>query len=159
MRLRIVVLCLSATVVLVAGCGGGSGSSGGGSTDAAQGKPLTKAQYIAKGEAICGEIPKSFTQKRGALARELKKKGQKMTKSEENLKAAVPPLNVAVEEFKQLVPPKGEGQKTEAVIQALEKAAKGLEEEPESGLTGPKSPFAEFQHVTSAYGLQFCSGL
>jgi hypothetical protein len=181
MRLRIVVLSVFAAAVLVAGCGGGGSSSSGGSTgggsssgstaantsegttsgseEGKEGKPLTKAQYIKQGDAICGEIPKSYTQKLQALEKELKKKGQKPTKSEENLTAAVPPLYVAIEEFEQLTPPSGEEQKTEAIIAALENAAKGIEEKPESELSGPKSPFAEFQKLTKAYGLQFCSSL
>jgi hypothetical protein len=179
MRLRIVVLSVFATAVLVAGCGGGGSSSGGGSTAGgstaantsegktgseegktteAEGKPLTKAQYIGKGEAICAEVPKRYNQKLSAFEKELKK-GQKPTKSEENLNAAVPPLYEAIEEFEQLSPPKGEEQKTEAIIDALESAAKGLEEKPESELSGPKSPFAEFQKLTKAYGLEFCSSL
>ena len=47
----------------------------------------------------------------------------------------------------------------EAIIAALEKAAEGLEKKPNSPLSGPKSPFAEFQKLTKAYGLAVCSQL
>jgi len=42
---------------------------------------------------------------------------------------------------------------------ALEAAAKGLEAKPESALSGPKSPFAEFQKLTQEYGFKVCSQL
>lgn len=133
-----------------------SEEAGGSETSAT---PLSKKAFVKKGDAICEGIPKTYGNELKALERELKKKGKKPTKSEQNLRAAVPPLHVAVEEFQQLSPPEGEEAKVEAIIKALESAAKGLEEKPESELSGPKSPFNEFQKLTKAYGLQFCSQL
>ncbi len=177
MRVSAILIAAVLVVILAVGCGGSSGSSsessssggqsgteGSGessttSSEKPQGPPLSKKAYVKEGDAICGGIPTNYNKELEALNKELKKKGQKPTKSEETLKAAVPPIYVAVEEFQQLSPPKGEEQKTEAIIAALEGAAKGLEEKPESELSGPKSPFAEFQKLTKAYGFQFCSSL
>jgi hypothetical protein len=172
--------------VLVAGCGGSSGSSGSsgsesnasssessgdGSTSGSEeseksgegekpsGKPLTKKAMIKEGDAICQGIPTSYNEKLEALQKELKKKGKKPTKAEETLEAAVPPIFVAVEEFEKLTPPKGDEAEIEAIIAALGSAAKGLEEKPESELSGKKSPFNEFQELTKKYGFEFCSQL
>jgi hypothetical protein len=181
------VAALLLLAVLVAGCGGSSGSgsgsggsessasssesSGSGSTASSEeseeesgeekpsGKPLSKKAMIKEGDAICGKIPASYNKKREELEKELKKSGKKPTKAEENLKAAVPPLFVAIEEFEKLTPPKGEEEKIEAIVAALGNAAKGLEEKPESELSGPKSPFNEFQELTKKYGFEFCSQL
>jgi len=165
MRVSASFVAVLVFAALIAGCGGGSSSDSGGSTASGEksekptGPPLSKKAMIKEGEAICGKIPANYNKKRAALEKELKKKGQKPTKSEENLKAAVPPLFVAVEEFEQLVPPKGDEAEIEAIIKALESAAKGLEEKPESELSGPKSPFNEFQTLTKKYGFEFCSQL
>jgi hypothetical protein len=35
----------------------------------------------------------------------------------------------------------------------------GLEENPEGGLSGPESSFAEFNELTQKYGFQVCSRL
>jgi hypothetical protein len=58
-----------------------------------------------------------------------------------------------------LNPPAGEERTLEKVVSALELAAKGMEEAPNSELSGPKSPFAEFQKLTKEFGFETCSGL
>lgn len=129
------------------------------SGEESSGKPLSKKAMIKEGDAVCGKIPAGYNEKREALEKELKKKGKKPTKSEENLKAAVPPIYVAIEGFEKLTPPQGDEAEIEAIVKALESAAKGLEEKPESELSGPKSPFNEFQELTKRYGFEFCSQL
>ncbi|MDX6625601.1 MAG: hypothetical protein QOE56_590 [Solirubrobacterales bacterium] len=167
MRLKIILGSALAIAILVVGCGGGGGSSsgtsaggtGGTTTNASSdggGKPLSKKQFIAKGDAICVKVPPSYNSKLQELEKEAKKP---LSPAEKNLKAAVPPLYVAVEELGGLTPPKGDEQKAEAITGALEAAAKGVEEKPTSELSGPKSPFAEFQKLTGEYGFAGCSQL
>ena len=178
MRLKLTVICLALIAIVAVGCGGSGGSSGGssgggsatesssagdsgsGGESAPKGKPLTKAAFIKEGDGICAKIPQEFGKKVKALEEEAKKKKQpKPSTAEINSKAAVPPLYVAVESFEELAPPKGDEQQAEAIIAALESAAKGVEQKPESELAGPKSPFAEFQKLTKAYGFEICSTL
>ncbi|HEX2391611.1 MAG TPA: hypothetical protein VHI77_01695 [Solirubrobacterales bacterium] len=120
---------------------------------------MTKAAFIKQGDAICAKVPAAYTKKVKALEAEAKKKGQKPTTAETNLKAAVPPLYVAIEELEGLTPPEGEEQQVEAIIKSLESAANGLEAKPEAPLAGPKSPYAEFQKLTKEYGFKVCSQL
>ena len=188
MRLKITFICIAlfaAALAVGCGSGGSSGSSGGGTGasatessqsttgpetgaggdsssggEAAGGAPLTKIEYLKKGDEICAKVPQEYSAELKAMEEEAKKKKQpKPTKAETNSKAAVPPLYVAIAAFEELTPPKGEEKQVEAIIAALESAAKGLEKKPESELSGPKSPFAEFQKLTEAYGFKGCSQL
>jgi hypothetical protein len=122
--------------------------------------PLTKAEFVKQGDAVCKKVPAGYQKSLQALEKEAKAAGKpKPSKAEENLKAAVPPLYTAVEELEALEPPSGEEQQAEAIVAALESAAKGLEANPTSELSGPKSPFAEFQKLTGEYGFKLCSQL
>jgi hypothetical protein len=179
MRLKIILGSVLVVAILVAGCGGGggdtsSGSSGatgattgssadeetaGGSGDSSS-SPLSKVVFVKKGDEVCTRVPANYGKLLQTLEKENKANGKaKTSTSEGNLKAAVPPLYTAVEEFEALTPPSGDEQKAEAITDALEAAAKGLEEEPSSELSGPKSPFAEFQKLTGEYGFKACSQL
>lgn len=138
------------------GAGGGNGVSDGGSGSG----PLTKAQFIKQADAICQKVPLKYEEARQKLESEAESdKKPKPSTAEINLAAAVPPLPEAAKEIEDLTPPTGDEAEAEAIVGALEAAAKGLEEKPNSELTGPKSPFAEFQKLTKAYGLQLCSRL
>ncbi|HSS33479.1 MAG TPA: hypothetical protein VLL27_09395 [Solirubrobacterales bacterium] len=177
MRLKFVFSLLAVVVmaVLVAGCGGssdsGSSEAGGtsaGSTDGttqnatgdSNGPPLTKAEFIKQGDVICEKVPQSYNKKLEAMnVKAEKEKNALVSTAEGNLKAAVPPLYVAAEELEELTPPSADAKEAEAIIDSLEAAAKGVEAKPTSELTGPKSPFAEFQELTKKYGFKFCSQL
>lgn len=122
--------------------------------------PLTKKQFIKQADAICGEVPVRYGQLAQQLEKENKAKGKpKPSTAEVNLAAAVPPLPEAAAELEALRPPKGDEQDVAAIIAALEAAAAGLEAKPSSPLSGPKSPFDEFQKLTKAFGLAVCSQL
>jgi hypothetical protein len=148
------------------GSAGGNEGSAGGGAEAGGPKPKTKSgppdrnEFILEGDGICANIPNEYGAKLGELEKEEKDKQRpKMSTAEKNLKAAVPPVYVAVEEFEALTPPKGSGREVETIIAALEEAAKVLEREPESELTGPKSPFVEFQSLAKKFGFKYCSEL
>lgn len=123
-----------------------------------EGKPSSeKAALIKEGDEICSKVPQNYATKLKAL--EKKNGGKKPSAKETTLKAAVPPLYTAIEEFEKLTAPSGEEEALAAIIAALEAAAKGLEAKPESKLSGPKSPFAEFQKLTGEYGFKVCPQL
>lgn len=169
MRLNLfLIVGVIATAIFVAGCGGGSGSTsedttttgGGGATTTTgettgESKPLTKTEFHTRVNELCIQVPPSYEEE----LEKLKKGGKKPSKAEETLKAALPPLYSTVEGFEELEPPPVEKQALEEMISSLESAAKGLEEKPTSELSGPKSPFAEFQAVSKKLGFETCSGL
>jgi hypothetical protein len=179
MRFSVLLVCVFVAAVLQVGCGssGSTGGSSGGTSaetttagtettasggeggDAkSQSGPLTKKAFIKEAEAVCQKIPTTFEEKSEALAKSMQN-GQKPTPAETKLKAGVPTDHLAIEELEAISPPTGDEQKVEAIIQSLENAVKGLEKNPESEFTGPLSPFAEWQKLTKAYGLSYCSQL
>ena len=186
MRLSALLICVFLAVVVGVGCGssgssGGTGGSGGetsseattagAETDSSEGgdtsagaegesnaPPPSKKVFSKEAEAVCLKIPTGFEQRSKAVTKSMKK-GQEPTPAELKLKAAVPTDKLAIEELEALSPPAGDEQQVEAIIQSLENAVKGLEEDPEAEFTGPKSPFAEWQKLTKAYGLSYCSQL
>jgi hypothetical protein len=176
----------------LAACGGGDSTTGGdsgatsadteaaansgdetsadsGSTEAptVNGPSLKKAEYIAKGDAICEKVPQGYQPLFAKVTKELEKeeKAQKRKipskekEEETNLKAAVPPLHTAVEEFGKLGSPKGDEEIAQEVVDALQAAVDGLEADPSLPLTGKGSPFEEFVKVTQGYGFKFCPQL
>jgi len=138
------------------GTGGATESAGASSSEPAQIAEATpgKKQYVKKGDAICEEVPTRYN----ALLAKLPEKQQENPKVTVP-KAAVPPLWEAVDEFAALGAPSGDEEKAEAIVVALENAAKGLEKEPEGGLSGPESSFAEFNKLTKKYGFETCAQL
>lgn len=138
----------------------GADSTGSGADGNSSSAPLTKAQFVKKADAICENVPVRYRKLLGEFEKEQKKQGKpKPSVAESNLAAAVPPLPEAAEELEALNPPSGDEQKVEAMIAALDAAAEGLEKKPNSALSGPQSPFDEFQKLTKAYGLTACSQL
>lgn len=169
MRLKIILGSVLVVAVIVVGCGGGSDTSGGTSaggtsstTTAAStdggggGKPLTKKEFIKKGDQICSEVPTEYQELKEKLEKESSKKP---TTAEVNLAAAVPPVEAAVGKMEKLTPPKGDEAEIEAIIDALEAAGKGVEKNPTAPLIGPKSAYYEFQQLTEKYGFALCTNL
>jgi hypothetical protein len=177
MRLKI-VLIFGSIALAVAGCGGGGSSSSGGtsasttaksesgsgqkatststsSTKEPSGKPLTHSEFVIQMNEICIQVPPGYKER----LKKLKKGGAQLTKAEINLGAAVPPVIAAAEEMETVIPPKNEEGTLKEIIAALKSAAKGVEAEPNSELSGPNSPYAEFQAVTKSHGMITCSGL
>jgi hypothetical protein len=150
-----------AIAVLAAVLAIGSVAMGCGGSESSDTPPLTKAAFVKKGDAICEKVPNRYQARVKALPKEQKQKSMppKAAEEEANLKAAVPPLRTASTEFEELSPPTCDEQKAEAIVAALEEGADGIEAEPGSKLTGPKSPLAPFQKLTKEYGFKFCSEL
>lgn len=185
MRVKVILslVVMVAVGVILAGCGGSSdsGSSGaetaaestgaegttagangndggeedGGGEEEGSSKPLTKTEFSTQVNEICTQVPPTYEEE----LKKLEQGGQKPSKAEINLKAAIPPLESAIEQMESLTPPTGEEQTLEEVITTLGAAITGLEEKPTSELSGPQSPFAEFQAVTKKAGLETCAGL
>lgn len=169
MRLKVILGSIVAVAILVAGCGGGGGDTSGGTTAGSAGattnvksggssEPLSKKEFIKQGDKICTKVPEAYAKELRVLEEKniAKKKGEP-SPAEINLNAAVPPIYVAVEELEELTPPAGDEAEAKAMIGALETAAKGIEEKPTSPLTGPESPYDEFQKLTKKYGFKTCN--
>jgi hypothetical protein len=162
----LMIACLA-----LASCGGDSDSSseesasGEGSSAAAtvSGPTLKKAAYVKKGDAICRQVPQNSQPLFEEVQAEQKKKKGKQSetaaKEELTLRAAIPPIEEAVEEFSKVGAPKGEEEVATEILHALEAAEEGLKEDPAKPLFGPKSPFAEFSSLTKKHGFAVCPQL
>jgi hypothetical protein len=135
----------------------GSIATGCGLGDSSDPAP-TKAAFVKRGDAICEKIPSRYLNRYNDLREEQKGKSlpPKAAKEEQNLKSAVPPLRTATAEFEELGAPEGDEEQVEAIIAALEKGADGIEADPGSELSGPKSPLASFAKLTGENGLKAC---
>lgn len=168
------VVLLAIAVGYGYGCGDSSDESAknGGAADATGAADTTgtsdddsrpvveKAQFLEKGDAICRKVPAAYKKLVQPLEKESLAKGTgKPPLAEVNLTAAVPPLGVAIEEFEELDAPQGDEQEVEEIIEALKAAKKGVEEKPTTELSGPKSPFDDFQNLSRAYGFERCNRL
>jgi hypothetical protein len=163
MRLKIILGSVLVAAVVLAGCGGGGSSSGttagetgGAATTGATSKPPSKAEFVTQTGEYCIQVPPTYQSKLKELE---KKAGKKLSKAETNRKAALPPLKTTLSSIEELVPPTGDEETVEAIVDALKAGVQALEEEPLSKLSGSKSPFAEFQKLAKEYGLATCSGL
>jgi hypothetical protein len=175
MRFKIILFMAGFAVLLLAGCGGGEGTTGGAAsakkdpasapaadkTASSQGAtakkstPMNKTEFDVRLNEICIQVPADYKKELKVLNAD----GKKHSKAEVNLKAAIPPLEMALEQFESVKPPPNEKQVLTQMTAAMETAVKGLKKKPTSELSGPQSPFAEFQTVSTRYGLQTCSGL
>ncbi|HVY97812.1 MAG TPA: hypothetical protein VHA54_12695 [Solirubrobacterales bacterium] len=139
---------------------GGSGAGEPKAEPVRTGKPLTKAVFVKRADAICAVVPNEYRSLATSMAKEREAaKKPKPTVQEIADGAAIPPLEKAAAKLQSLNPPAGDVPKLEAIVAALESAAQGLGENPNSKFGGPGSPFAEFQKLTREYGLKGCAKL
>lgn len=119
---------------------------------------LTKAEFLAKGNAIC---------RRGN--REISKAAEKQFprgKSEPNKKemeqfvsqTIVPSVESQVQQISQLPAPEGEEEKVGAIVEEAEASVDEVAEDPSLMIDeGGKDPFAKTNELASDYGLTACA--
>jgi hypothetical protein len=135
-------------VLVVAGCGGSGNDSS---------TPLTKSQYLKRGNQVC---KKGLEEKDQAVKAGLEEipRDQFPKLSQQNLKklgeAALPALQEAVTELAELPPPAEDKAEVEKFVGQLESAAKKTEANP--ALLAQGDPFREGGNAAKAYGLEDC---
>lgn len=144
---------LSAMLVcvgLVAGCGGGDDETT---------VTLTKAEFIAKGDVICKNGDEEVEVEADAYAED---KGIDTENPEpEDLEGVVtevfvPSLQKQADELRELGVPEGAEEEAEEVLEALDEAIAGLEEDPGEALSSDSGPLAEASEKAAAFGFQEC---
>jgi hypothetical protein len=153
-KIAAAALAILMVAVSASGCGGSdSDGENGGPNEVAE-TAIKKAQYVKRGDAICENVPNRYR----VRLQKLPQKQQENPKQSAP-KAAVPPLWTAAEELAALGAPDGDEAKAQAMVEALENAARALEENPERELSGPQSGLAEFNRLAQRYGFEFCAQL
>jgi hypothetical protein len=147
---------LVALVALLGGCGGGGG--GDSTTSAASEAPLTKAEVIRKGDAICQvgneasqtEIEK-FAKEKGFGSSEPSKAQFEEIVTE----VLVPNLEQQADELDALVPPAEDQDEIDAIVAALRESISAIAKDPNT-LEG--SVLAKPIQLENAYGFKVCGG-
>jgi hypothetical protein len=158
-RLFVLLAGVLAIAIAAAGCGGGSDSSSTTSGDTTASVPaLTKAELIEQGDAICTKGNKSVETEANEFAKENNidtKKPTKKQKEEAITEVVVPGLQKQAEEIGELGIPKGDEEKVEAVVSAVEEGADELDSNPDL-LSEGKKPLAKAAKLAGAYGFKVC---
>ncbi len=176
-----ILLAVLAVALLAAGCGGGGNDSttgadsaagadsgGAASTDSSSSTttaadststtPLTKAEFIKQGDAICTQID---AEQENGLAAALKKnpKAQTGKANQEKLltEVGLPPIQTGVEELASLAPPSGDEAKAEAIVSEIEAGLKSSEEDPSILLSPTADPFVKAGKLAGEYGFKVCN--
>jgi hypothetical protein len=171
----ILILLIALVVALfAAGCGGGGSDSAAGTDSAANtstetdgtsttadstsATPLTRAEFIKQGDAICTQID---TEQEAALKAALKKDPEAQTAkaNQEKLltEAGLPPIQNGIEELASLAPPSGDEVKAEAIVSGIEEGLKDSEEDPGILLSPATDPFVKAGKLAGEYGFKVCS--
>jgi hypothetical protein len=125
-----------------AGCGGGGEES------------LTKAEYVRKGNTICGK----WQQARGVLFGKFSdevKPPFTLAKREKAYLMILKPYQTAANELGELPPPDGEEKKVKAIVAAMKGTASKAQADP-AGLVKGQISFEQPNQLAESYGLKEC---
>lgn len=138
-----IVALLALGVVLLSGCGGGSDE-----------ESLTKAEYVRKGNAICGK----WQQARGDMFRSINqelKPPVTQKKKEDVILQLLAPYETATEGLAELPLPDGAEKEAEAVVTAMEDGLAQAKANPGT-LVSSNVPFAKSNELAEDFGLTEC---
>jgi hypothetical protein len=142
--------------VLVAACGGSNSSS----TSRTATPALTKAEFVAKANAIC---TKGNAQTQTATAAYVKKLGLGANAKPTNAQVAkvadavlIPGAQAEIDAIKALGAPSGDQQTVNTILAAVQQAVDKVKRNPALVNTNPKL-FAAANKLASAYGLTACA--
>ena len=157
MNSRILAAPAIVLVALVAGsgCGGSDSETSAGSSA----QPLTKAEFVRQGDAICR---KGISAKNRAVEESLDKLGEQERSNQATLErllveVALPPVQEMAEELDELGVPEGEKKKVAVVVGALEAALEDAEADPATALNESEKIFGRSDRLAARYGLKACA--
>ena len=137
------MLALVALLALLTGCGGGDEET------------LTKAEYVRKGNAICGK----WQQARGNLFRKMNQEVKPpvtQAKKEAVILTILKPYGTAVEELADLSLPEGDEKQAEKAVTAMEESYDQARANPGT-LMSSSQPFSVANELADDYGLTECT--
>ena len=137
---------LAVALLALIGCGGDDEGSG-------SGEPLTKAEFLEQGNAVCAEGNEAIDDAAADLSQNSPQEEIEAFASE----TLVPEVQEQIDGLSELSPPEGDEAKVEAIIEAAQEANDQVEEDP-SLITSSEDPFNEANDLASEYGLEECAG-
>ena len=152
MKLKMTGLAVLAATALAAGCGGEDE------------EPLSKAEFVKQGNKNCS----TFEEEVGKDAEKAfagMQSAQDLTpdKAREFFDVALPKFNDAVNELDGLVPPEGDEETVQAIVEAGKTDAQKIEDAKDDdeaivGFVVENSATPDFDEKARAYGLDSCGG-
>jgi hypothetical protein len=148
-------LTTAAIVAVVALVGAGCGGGGGGGTSSTSTGPLSKAEYITRGDTVCklgtlaiGQAGRERFGTSNATRQQAVQFGQQVV---------VPSLEDTLRKLRALQPPAGDEAQTTAIYAALEKAINQLKQNPDLFVQSHQGGiFDEANRLAQAYGFKQC---
>lgn len=138
--------------LIAAGCGSSDDNSSTNS-DSTSTAALTKAEFLAQGNAICT----AGNQKLDAAFQSLGKGSTPEQISQVVTEQIVPTINNEVDQIRALGVPAGDEQQVKAILDTADEGVAKIKADP-SVLTGNSDPFAQSNKLANAYGLTVCGG-
>ena len=129
-------------VLFLAACGGGEEET------------LTKADYVRKGNTVCGKWQQARGERFGALNAKFKPPYSPQEKKEAVL-FLLGPYQIAIDGLNELPPPSGEDQKVEKIIGAMEEGMARLRANPTVAVRSIET-FKKGNELAESYGLKEC---
>lgn len=132
----------------------GCGSSG-------DSPPLTKAEFIKQGDAICEKTDKKQTASLKSYSKQHPPKSNTSKAAQEKLITTVglPPIQTEAEELAALSAPSGDEEEIDAIVEGIEKAVEKGEDDPSSLLTASGGPFEPVNKLAGNYGFKACNNV
>ncbi len=154
MRSPLIRVVMVAAIVIVlpvaAGCGSSSKKS------AAHPPPLTKAEFLAKGNAICKRGNQQINK---AAQKMFPKKNARPTEAQQKkfaTETVIPSVQSQINGVKALGAPKGDEAKVKAIVSSAQAALDKAKKNPLLLTSNTHDPFAKADKLSKAYGLTVC---
>jgi len=143
-------LCAAAAVLLATGAGAGCGGD--------EAKPLSKADYIKQGDAIC---EKSGDKIDKAAQKTFADLGQNEMPTEEEITPFVeetfkPEIESQISGLRDLTPPEADADKLNEIYEQVEEALAKVEDDPGTLLEQGADPFEDANKAAQDYGFKVC---
>ena len=181
----VLMACLLLSGAVLAGCGGGGdeegstttaagseaaaageargkeGSGGGESSAAPAPKPLTKAEFAAKANALCSKQKRRIQAKlrkvfKSAQAEGSRKQGPQQAAIRELVEEGIAPaMEAEVDGLRALGAPRGDTGSVEAIVDAIELLVAEARRDPEA-FAGNSTAFEKARKLAAAYGIDAC---
>ena len=143
-----------AIAVFAAGCGSDDGESDGSVTTS----DLTKAQFIAKSDAICNDRREKMQKEIGIY---LNRSDTRNPEESDVVAATTEPVLIPgaqdqVDEIRALGAPAGEEEQVEALLDAMQQGVDSLDGKQFATFEEISGEFRQFDEMARRYGLEIC---
>lgn len=148
MKKTMLLALTTCAALALTGCGSDDGDSNGDSS------ALTKEEFIEQADGICKAGNERVANAEGSFADPDNPTPAEIEKAVDEV--LVPELTDQLEKLRDLEPPADDADEIDSMLDSLEKAIDAIDENWQTGLTGPD--LKDANEKATAYGLQECGG-